>query len=1081
MIAKHRKDGRIALLYIAPWVDFGGTDTSTIDWFRWIDRSRFAPSLITTQPSPNRRLAEVVPYADEVWALPDLIPGRAFPAFILDFVRSRNIELVHIMNSRLGFNLIPDLKCLSPSPIVVVQLHVEEADRSGYVRYVATRYGNLVDGFSVTSEHLSVAIQDYAVPASKCHVIYTNVDAAGAFAPERVSKRTPALKGVCNILYCGRLCDQKDPLLMIQIAAELRKRHRDFRIHVLGDGPLEEQVRSAVNDAGLVDRVLFHGTDADMAPWYACCDLMLMTSVFEGIPFVVYEAMAMAVPIVAPALPGNVELLGDTGGVLIDPRNDLGAYVGAVEAFMDNPALARDLGERARARVLDGFSLGKMGREHVDLYDSLLRPRPQTTTELAFPEQLLMRTRSVRDQPLVSVVVPCFEHGAYLLECIDTIMAQTYPNIEIIIVDDASEDEATLKVLDDVARRADIRLIRLSENVGPGSARQRGIAEAQGRYLLLVDADNRLTADAVASLVCQLQESGERVGFIYPNQTFFGMRNDAATSPSYNLDLLLEYNYCDTSCLIDREIFTAGISFGDDLRWTHEDWDFALAVAERRVRGAPARGRFLEVRKAGFTRSDLVTRAARSEATIRSRHPVLYRHRMAIKSRWSPALSIIVADPIEDLDEVRRRLRMGLRTQTCGDAEIILRDNEGWPCDEEGPCVRRVAAEHDESPGAAVATGLGIARGRYLMVVRGSVDQLFLDCTVVEKTLRLLESGGVAGGGAVGFLRRGEEVSAFAALDSDGTQSEIAVGVAWPANLVGDHTVAIAGADPLASICAAVTHVTRLPISWRQLPLSSSRLPVESASPGGSHPTVARLAGGWQQALTEPERIERDARLSRSPLLQEQEPAPDLDDDYREGWHPALTDVLYRHIHDSGNTYAVSFDHRAPPHHAFDYALGCLKRCTENGAPELVRGDGPNYRTVPTNEARRSDEQLLGYLEPVPFALLDPIFVARHRVTGQQVLVSGDDDPLLTEVDLTAHLGFVEPYPLRPRSGLLGTHEAAVIRELARLQPSGHESGRDRRVAHRIAMRLAKYPIVYSIARRAYRLTTSPDREEQSS
>ena len=58
------------------------------------------------------------------------------------------------MNSRLGYELLPDLARLPRPPKVVVQLHVEEADRSGYVRYVTTRYGNLVDAFSVTSEHL---------------------------------------------------------------------------------------------------------------------------------------------------------------------------------------------------------------------------------------------------------------------------------------------------------------------------------------------------------------------------------------------------------------------------------------------------------------------------------------------------------------------------------------------------------------------------------------------------------------------------------------------------------------------------------------------------------------------------------------------------------------------------------------------------------------------------------------------------------------------------------------------------------------------------------------------------------------
>jgi hypothetical protein len=57
----------IPILYLAPRVDIGGSDKATVDWFRFIDRERFRPSLITTQPSPNRRLWEVAPYAEELW------------------------------------------------------------------------------------------------------------------------------------------------------------------------------------------------------------------------------------------------------------------------------------------------------------------------------------------------------------------------------------------------------------------------------------------------------------------------------------------------------------------------------------------------------------------------------------------------------------------------------------------------------------------------------------------------------------------------------------------------------------------------------------------------------------------------------------------------------------------------------------------------------------------------------------------------------------------------------------------------------------------------------------------------------
>jgi len=108
-------------------VDYGGSDTNTLDWFRWLDRSRFDASLITTQPSSNRRLAEVVPFASEVWELPELMEGNEFPEFILDFIRSRRIELLHVMNSRIAFDLLASFRALDDPPKVVVQLHVVEA------------------------------------------------------------------------------------------------------------------------------------------------------------------------------------------------------------------------------------------------------------------------------------------------------------------------------------------------------------------------------------------------------------------------------------------------------------------------------------------------------------------------------------------------------------------------------------------------------------------------------------------------------------------------------------------------------------------------------------------------------------------------------------------------------------------------------------------------------------------------------------------------------------------------------------------------------------------------------------------
>ena len=113
-----RGDGRVPILYLAPWVDYGGSDKGTIDWFRWLDRDRFAPILATTQPSENRRLGEIYPFAEEVWPLPDFLAGQDLPPFIFDLIHTRGIQILHVMNSRIGFDLLPDLAALPLPPAV---------------------------------------------------------------------------------------------------------------------------------------------------------------------------------------------------------------------------------------------------------------------------------------------------------------------------------------------------------------------------------------------------------------------------------------------------------------------------------------------------------------------------------------------------------------------------------------------------------------------------------------------------------------------------------------------------------------------------------------------------------------------------------------------------------------------------------------------------------------------------------------------------------------------------------------------------------------------------------------------------
>jgi GT2 family glycosyltransferase len=101
------------------------------------------------------------------------------------------------------------------------------------------------------------------------------------------------------------------------------------------------------------------------------------------------------------------------------------------------------------------------------------------------------------DQPLVSVIIPCFRQGHLLSQAVDSALTQSHPAVEVVVVNDGSDDDTA-----GVARRYRDRISYIFQtNRGLAGARNTGIAAATGRYLLFLDADDQLHPDAVAGLV----------------------------------------------------------------------------------------------------------------------------------------------------------------------------------------------------------------------------------------------------------------------------------------------------------------------------------------------------------------------------------------------------------------------------------------------------------------------------------------------------------------------------------------------------------------------------------------------------
>jgi len=107
--------------------------------------------------------------------------------------------------------------------------------------------------------------------------------------------------------------------------------------------------------------------------------------------------------------------------------------------------------------------------------------------------------------PLVSIIIPTFNYGRYISNAINSALQQTYPNVEIVVVDDGSTDETQVVL---AKYEGKIRSIR-QDNQGASAARNRGIREAEGEYIAFLDADDRYRPDNIARKLSYLQQRPE--------------------------------------------------------------------------------------------------------------------------------------------------------------------------------------------------------------------------------------------------------------------------------------------------------------------------------------------------------------------------------------------------------------------------------------------------------------------------------------------------------------------------------------------------------------------------------------------
>lgn len=172
--------------------------------------------------------------------------------------------------------------------------------------------------------------------------------------------------GPLRIVMIGSLSHEKDPALALEAMVAVE----DSVIRFVGSGPLELELREQAEVLGIADRVSFAGSVEDVRYYFAWADVLLLTSLTEGLPGVILEAAASSLPSVAVDVGGVSEAVVDGETGLVVSRN-VDEIAGALSTLRDNRERLRTMGEAARNRIRSHFSMDGAVRLYAEALSEL--------------------------------------------------------------------------------------------------------------------------------------------------------------------------------------------------------------------------------------------------------------------------------------------------------------------------------------------------------------------------------------------------------------------------------------------------------------------------------------------------------------------------------------------------------------------------------------------------------------------------------------------------------------------------------------------------------------------------------------
>jgi len=181
--------------------------------------------------------------------------------------------------------------------------------------------------------------------------------------------------------------------------------------------------------------------------------------------------------------------------------------------------------------------------------------------------------------PLISIIVPCYNQSLYMRETLDCLKNQTYQNWECVIVNDGSTDN-TLEIAKEYVANDHRYILVNKANGGLADARNAGIKASHGHYILPLDSDDLIEPSYTDKAIACLEQHPE-IALVYCKAKFFDDINDEWLLPAFDYNLLLRRNLIFCSCVYRRSDYDKTQGYNTNMKYGWEDWDFLLSLLDK--------------------------------------------------------------------------------------------------------------------------------------------------------------------------------------------------------------------------------------------------------------------------------------------------------------------------------------------------------------------------------------------------------------------------------------------------------------------------------------------------------------------